>query len=80
MSETLRVTGLTDVAPSATFLLDIAPDRRKSTWTPAFFSAYTAASACRLAPLVSWVKACSASIGTSVLPISVLTYAVCAAK
>ena len=72
MSDTLRVYGLAGVALSAIFLLVIAPDRWKSTWMPAFRSTYTEASACRLAPLVSWVKACSVSIGTSVLPISVL--------
>ncbi len=63
MSETFSVTGVAGVAAAATLELVMAPERWKSTGMPLPSSSATEASACRLAPLVSWVNACSASIG-----------------
>ncbi|OPZ75719.1 MAG: hypothetical protein BWY79_01928 [Actinobacteria bacterium ADurb.Bin444] len=56
-------------AELATFALVIAPERWKSMSTGSSCSSFhTEASACRLAALVSSVKAASASSGTMVCP------------
>ena len=72
MSLTLSSYGSAGVAPSAMRRLVMAPDRWTSTGMPSLSSFQTAASAWRLAPLVSSVKARLVSIGTVVSPITVL--------
>ena len=69
MSATVSAVGVAGVAAAAIRALVIAPERCTSTGTPAECSSFhTAASACRLAPLVSCVKAAVVSIGAVVTP------------